>query len=154
MKTSTVIACALLLCLSLPSGAQSINSKRDRKARLEKDIKVLEGQLSEATRRSNSAATQLELLHAQSEARRELLSDSERELGSVTDSIRVCGIGKEPINQYRQEQLARFLEKAGWRKGYRYTLNAITIPIGRQPGLCFEMRKATEYLPVRNISFY
>lgn len=90
MKTSTVIACALLLCLSLPSGAQSINSKRDRKARLEKDIKVLEGQLSEATRRSNSAATQLELLHAQSEARRELLSDSERELGNVTDSIRVC----------------------------------------------------------------
>ena len=90
MKTSTIIACALLLCMSLPSGAQSINSKRDRKARLEKDIKVLEGQLSEATRRSNSAATQLELLHAQSEARRELLSDSERELGSVTDSIRVC----------------------------------------------------------------
>ena len=29
------------------------------------------------------------------------------------DSIRVCGIGKEPINQYRQEQLARFLEKEG-----------------------------------------
>ena len=55
------------------------------------------------------------------------------------DSIRVCGIGKEPINQYRQEQLARFLEKAGWRKGYRYTLNAITIPIGRQPGLCFDL---------------
>ena len=55
------------------------------------------------------------------------------------DSIRVCRIGKEPINQYRQEQLARFLEKAGWRKGYRYTLNAITIPIGRQPGLCFDL---------------
>ncbi len=65
------------------------------------------------------------------------------------DSIRVCGIGKEPINQYRQEQLARFLEKAGWRKGYRYTLNAITIPIGRQPGLCFDLRKATVYVPSR-----
>ena len=65
------------------------------------------------------------------------------------DSIRVCGIGKEPINQYRQEQLARFLEKAGWRKGYRYTLNAITIPIGRQPGLCFDLRKAVVYIPAR-----
>ena len=65
------------------------------------------------------------------------------------DSIRVNGIGKEPINQYRQEQLARFLEKAGWRKGYRYTLNAITIPIGRQPGLCFDLRKAAVYIPAR-----
>ena len=90
MRASTIIACALLLCLSLPSGAQSINAKKDRKARLEKDIKVLEGQLSDATRRSNSAATQLDLLHAQSEARRELLADSERELGSVSDSIRAC----------------------------------------------------------------
>ena len=65
------------------------------------------------------------------------------------DSIRVCGIGKEPINQYRQEQLARFLEKAGWRKGYRYTLSAITLPIGRQPGLCFDLRKAVVYIPAR-----
>ena len=65
------------------------------------------------------------------------------------DSIRVNGIGKEPINQYRQEQLARFLEKAGWRKGYRYTLNAITIPIGRQPGLCFDLRKAVVNIPAR-----
>ncbi len=73
-------------------------------------------------------------------------------IGSVypaPDSIRVCGIGKEPINQYRQEQLARFLEKAGWRKGYRYTLNAIIIPIGRQPGLCFDLRKVTVYVPSR-----
>ena len=73
-------------------------------------------------------------------------------IGSVypaPDSIRVCGIGKEHINQYRQEQLARFLEKAGWRKGYRYTLNAIIIPIGRQPGLCFDLRKVTVYVPSR-----
>ena len=63
--------------------------------------------------------------------------------------IRVCGIGKEPINQYRQEQLARFLEQAGWRKGYRYTLSAITIPIGRQPGLCFDMLNAEVRLPAR-----
>lgn len=90
MKAFRIIACVLLFCLAIPAGAQSLGAKRDRKARLEKDIKLLEGQLSDATRRSNSAATQLDLLHAQSEARRELLADSERELGSVSDSIRSC----------------------------------------------------------------
>ena len=90
MKAFRIIACVLLFFMALPAGAQNLNAKRDRKARLEKDIKVLEGQLSDATRRSNSAATQLDLLHAQSEARRELLADSERELGSVSDSIRSC----------------------------------------------------------------
>ncbi len=65
------------------------------------------------------------------------------------DSIRVCEIGKKPINQYRQEQLACFLNKAGWKKGYRYTITAIMIPIGRQPGLCFDLRKAAVYIPTR-----
>ena len=83
-------SCLLAIILALPSGAQNLTAKKDRKARLEKDIKVLENQLSAATKRSNSAATQLDLLHAQSEARRELLADSERELGSMSDSVRAC----------------------------------------------------------------
>ncbi|MBQ1718532.1 MAG: hypothetical protein II031_05190, partial [Bacteroidales bacterium] len=83
-------AIVILLSCVLPAGAQSLSASKDRKARLEKDIKTLEKQLSSVTARSNSAATQLDLLHAQSEARRELLSDSERELSSVNDSIRAC----------------------------------------------------------------
>ena len=91
MKALRYIACVLLIsAAAIPAAAQSLSATRDRKARLEKDIKVLEGQLSAATKRSNSAATQLDLLHAQSEARRELLSDSERELSNVNDSIRAC----------------------------------------------------------------
>lgn len=91
MKVLRYIACVLLISAAvLPAAAQSLSATRDRKARLEKDIKVLEGQLSAATKRSNSAATQLDLLHAQSEARRELLSDSERELMTVGDSVRAC----------------------------------------------------------------
>lgn len=91
MRALRYIACVLLISAAvLPAAAQSLSATRDRKARLEKDIKVLEGQLSAATKRSNSAATQLDLLHAQSEARRELLSDSERELMTVGDSVRAC----------------------------------------------------------------
>ena len=91
MRALRYIACVLLISAAVfPAAAQSLSATRDRKARLEKDIKVLEGQLSAATKRSNSAATQLDLLHAQSEARRELLSDSERELMTVGDSVRAC----------------------------------------------------------------
>lgn len=85
-----LVSVLLALCAALPLQGQSLSAKRDRKARLEKDIRVLESQLSEATKRSNSAATQLDLLHAQSEARRELLQDSERELKTVSDSARAC----------------------------------------------------------------
>ncbi len=88
---------SLLCCL--PLQAQSLASRKDKKARLERDIKVLEKQLDAATARSNSAATQLDLLHAQSAARRELLQDSERELSVITDSARVC---QKQINAVQQ----------------------------------------------------
>ena len=55
----------------------------------------------------------------------------------------------DPINQNRQELLAGLIARAGWKKGYRYTLSAITLPIGRQPGLCFDLRKAVVYIPAR-----
>ena len=50
----------------------------------------------------------------------------------------------------RQRDLARLIGRAGWKKGYRYTLDAIILPIGRQAGLCFNMQRATVCLPVRN----
>ncbi|MBQ4201238.1 MAG: hypothetical protein II648_02960, partial [Bacteroidales bacterium] len=103
-------AIVILLSCVLPAGAQSLSASKDRKARLEKDIKTLEKQLSSVTARSNSAATQLDLLHAQSEARRELLSDSERELSSVNDSIRAC---QKQINavQNRLDTMTFYYEK-------------------------------------------
>ena len=75
----------------MPLPAQSgLQGRKDRKARLERDIRLLEKQIEATNARSNSAATQLDLLHAQTQARRELLQESERELGEVSDSVRVC----------------------------------------------------------------
>lgn len=64
-------------------------------------------------------------------------------------SIQVGATGLGPINQTRQEMLASLINHAGWKKGYRYTLSAILLPIGHQQGLCFEMRKAMAYVPSR-----
>lgn len=66
------------------------------------------------------------------------------------DSLRVSDTGIDPLNRYRQRDLARLIGRAGWKKGYRYTLDAIILPIGRQAGLCFNMQRATVCLPVRN----
>ena len=85
-----IILTALLLACCLPLGAQSLSSSKDKKARLERDIRILEQQLQTATAKSNSASTQLNLLRAQTSARRELLQDSERELRVITDSARRC----------------------------------------------------------------
>lgn len=65
-------------------------------------------------------------------------------------TIRIGETGIGPIQQARQEYLARLIDRAGWKKGYRYTLDAIILPIGRQAGLCFNMQRATVYLSMRN----
>ena len=50
----------------------------------------------------------------------------------------------------RQRDLARLIGRAGWKKGYRYTIDAIILPISSQAGLCFNMKRATVCLPMRN----
>ena len=87
--TGTFIT-ALLLACCIPLGAQSLASSKDKKARLERDIRILEQQLQSATAKSNNAATQLNILRAQTSARKELLQASERELSIITDSVRRC----------------------------------------------------------------
>ena len=68
------------------------------------------------------------------------------------DSLRVSDTGIDPLNRYRQLDLARLIGKAGWKKGYRYTLDAIILPIGRQAGLCFNMQRAMVSVPMRNLA--
>lgn len=91
MKSARTIATLVLsLLCCIPVSAQSLSSSKDKKARLERDIRMLEKQLESATAKSNSAATQLSLLSAQTAARKELLADSERELALVSDSAKRC----------------------------------------------------------------
>ncbi|MBO4670876.1 MAG: peptidoglycan DD-metalloendopeptidase family protein [Bacteroidales bacterium] len=89
-----ITACLLLAALCLPLCAQknqkTLQGNKDRKARLERDIRLLEKQVDAITAQSGSAAAQLDLLHVQTQARRELLQESEHELGVVSDSVRVC----------------------------------------------------------------
>ena len=64
-------------------------------------------------------------------------------------SIQIGSTGLGPLNQERQENLARLIERAGWKKGYRYTLNAMTLEMGSKTALCFDLEKAIMLVPAR-----
>lgn len=85
-----LVPLALALLCTLPSGAQSLSKSRDRKARLERDIRILEKQLSDTKAQQENASRELSLLQQQTAARRELLHESELELKTLGDSIRKC----------------------------------------------------------------
>ncbi len=65
------------------------------------------------------------------------------------DCIQVRGAGKMPINRCRQELITRLIELAGWKNGHRYTIEARTLPIGKDPALCFDLKKAAVTIPSR-----
>ena len=64
-------------------------------------------------------------------------------------SIRVCEIGSNPFCQRRQEMLADTMNSAGWRKGYRYTINAVILDVADKPALSFDMQRALVQVPSR-----
>lgn len=86
----TLIPLVLAIVTVCPAAGQSLAKSRDRKARLERDIKVLEKQLSETRAKEDNAAGQLDILRAQTAARRELLRESEHQLALIGDSVRTC----------------------------------------------------------------
>lgn len=68
------------------------------------------------------------------------------------DSLRVSETEIDPLSQYRQMDLARLMEKAGWRKGYRYTLSAISLDVGGKPALVFQLMNAEISLKIPRLS--
>lgn len=91
MRTARILAVSILAMICAVSlSAQTLSSRQDRKAKLERDIKMLEKQLDAATSKRDNAASRLNILKAQTDARRELLKESEAELKAVEDSVRLC----------------------------------------------------------------
>ena len=84
----TIVPLALVILCACPAGAQSLSKSRDRKARLERDIRMLEKQLSDTKTQQDNANRELGLLQAQTAARRELLKESELELKTLGDTCK------------------------------------------------------------------
>lgn len=82
----------ILLCLCLTlfrASGQTSASKESQKARLEKEVAMIERQLKENSSRNADALGRLTLLQKKIGARQALVKESEKELAVINDSIKV-----------------------------------------------------------------
>lgn len=88
MKRLLVIVAFALAALCAPAlRAQDTSAQESKKARLEKEIKVLEQQLKDNNSKSSSALTKLNLTRQKVNARKALLAESDKEIKALGDSV-------------------------------------------------------------------
>ena len=79
----------LLLLMGVTASAQDTRRQESRKAQLEKEIAAINRQLKDNARSSSRALTDLSLVRRKIAARQELIAESDREIRSLDDSMRV-----------------------------------------------------------------
>ena len=82
----------LTLVLAVAAGtataySQDTKKQENRKARLQKEIAILDGQIKAITSKSASAMNKLSLLRKKVDARKELVAESDREIAGFSSSI-------------------------------------------------------------------
>lgn len=83
----------LLLCLLLSAGtcgvalAQDVSAQENRKAKLEKEIAIIDQQLATNSNQSKDALARLTLIRKKISNRRELVKESEKEIRAYDDKI-------------------------------------------------------------------
>lgn len=88
MRHPAAIVILALAVLCAPAlRAQDTSAQEGRKARLEKEIKILEQQLKDNSSKSSSALTKLNLTRQKVNARKALLNESDREIKALGDSV-------------------------------------------------------------------
>lgn len=87
-KLFSVIFC-LIACLTVsrPALSQSVNAQKDKKARLEREIAIIDKQLAEASSQSLSKLTELELVRKKIDNRKELLGEADALVRHYDDRI-------------------------------------------------------------------
>ena len=88
MRRLILIVSGLLL-LGVAASAQDTRRQESRKAQLEKEIAVINKQLTDNAQSSSRALTDLSLVRRKINARQELIAESDREIHALDDSIRV-----------------------------------------------------------------
>lgn len=77
----------VLLAAGVAAAAQDISSQESRKARLEREIELLDRQIAQNASKSSNLLSSLELLKKKIENRRSLVKESDREIRRYNDSI-------------------------------------------------------------------
>ena len=87
MKFQKILYIVLLLIAGLAVNAQNIKEQEARKARLEREIAIIDKQLSENASRSNAMLSNLTLIRKKISNRKALVAESDRTIRRYSDEI-------------------------------------------------------------------
>ena len=77
----------ILLCVSVASVAQNTAAQEEKKARLEREIAIIDKQLSENASKSNTMLSDLTLIRKKVANRKALVEESDKEIRKLNDNI-------------------------------------------------------------------
>ena len=86
-RGAIILTLALLSCLGFRTAAQDTRVYEEKKAALEKEIEMLDRQLSDNESRSRSELSRLTLVRAKISGRKSLISESDRQIRRYSDDI-------------------------------------------------------------------
>ena len=86
MKRIYILAVALVLAL-VPAMAQDVSKQESRKAKLQREIELLDKQLAQNASKSSAMLSNLELLKKNIENRKALVKESDKEIRRYQDSV-------------------------------------------------------------------
>jgi len=91
MRRATGIFILILAALTWqsPAYSQDIRSQEARKARLQKEIDILDRQIKSNAAQSANALSRLTMISGKVDSRKKLIAESDREISEYSDSIRV-----------------------------------------------------------------
>lgn len=84
---SLIFCITATLALSKPAISQSVDAQKEKKARLEKEIAIIDKQLAKVSSQSSSKLTELELVRKKIENRKELLREADALVRHYDDRI-------------------------------------------------------------------
>ena len=152
------LSCGLaLLLLAGGAAAQNLKEQENRKARLEKEIAILDGQLRAAAKESESAIGRLSLIRKKVASRRELVEESDRKIAVYNRAINEK---QQEIEQVLDEKLMAMFHDPSIRITYQWLDEIPVDPNGKlrviiskvQPGAIGEPEHAGEDVGSAEIS--
>ena len=107
MKHLLPVIILLLFPFALTSG-QDVAGKQSRKAKLEREVALIEKQLEQTAAKSSSASARLALINNKVNARKAIVRENERELAAINDSLRLVNAEVGRVQVQLDTMMARY----------------------------------------------
>lgn len=107
-----IVQIIVVLILAFMAGHQTVaqTSQKNQKARLEREIEIINSQLKDNATKSSSALSKLNLVRKNISNRKELVKESDREISAIDADIRAKQ-GEIDLLQRRVDTLSAYYEK-------------------------------------------